>query len=430
MSGAARDRVDRAAAPGSASRPVIDFDLEGSRRGATLLSLPGQTSQTSELDSQSRPIPGAPRRALLIASFAESLISFRGHLLQALKERGYEIFTLAPADPETGAKLAALGVRHLEIPLDRAGLSPWRDARTLCALIGRLRALRPDLVLAYTIKPVIYGSLAARLAGVPAMFSLISGAGAAAPGESGSARAVSALTRLLYRCALPLNRRVFFQNPDDRGLFVRLGLVRRPDQAVLVSGSGVDLDRYQPAPLPEDVCFVLIARLLRRKGIYQFAEAARRVKAQHPQARFRLVGWFDEHPDRIDLRDLRAWVDAGVIEYLGKLEDVRPAIAASSVFVLPSFYPEGQPRSVLEAMAMGRPIITTDWPGCRETVEPGRNGFLVPPGEVDALTEAMRRFLQHPELIPAFGQESRDIAEARYDVHKVNRVMLEAMDLA
>jgi glycosyltransferase involved in cell wall biosynthesis len=234
----------------------------------------------------------------------------------------------------------------------------------------------------------------------------------------------------MYRFALRRSECVFFQNPDDRNLFLELGIV--PEQActVVVNGSGVDVSRFALMPVPRGpVCFLMICRLLGDKGVREYAAAAERVRVAHPEARFYLAGWIDENPDSIEQRELDEWVKRGVIEFLGKLDDVRPAIERCAVYVLPS-YREGTPRTVLEAMSMGRAIITTDAPGCRETVVDGQNGFLIAPRSVDALVASMERFIEDPELAVRMGGVSRKIAESKYDVHKVNEVMMRGMGIA
>jgi glycosyltransferase involved in cell wall biosynthesis len=324
--------------------------------------------------------------------------------------------------------LAAMGVAYREVPIEGQGMRPGRDLRALRALVALFREVRPDIVLGYTIKPVIYGSFAAHLAGVPQRFSMITGVGHTFIAQNWTTRAIAPLVQALYRLALRSNDRLFFQNPDDRALFERLQLVRHPEQAVLINGSGVDLEAFRPAPLPAAPSFLLLGRLIAEKGIREYVEAARIIRAKHPGVVFRLAGGIDNHPTAISERELQSWVEEGVVEYLGRLDDVRPAIAASAVYVLPS-YREGTPRSVLEAMAMGRPIVTTDEPGCRETVQDGVNGRLVPARDVPALTAALDRFLAAPGLIARMGRESRRIAVEKYDVHKVNSVILQAMGL-
>jgi glycosyltransferase involved in cell wall biosynthesis len=226
----------------------------------------------------------------------------------------------------------------------------------------------------------------------------------------------------MYRRALRRADIAVFQNPDDRQEFTRLGLLPDRLPTGIVNGSGVDLDHFQPAPLPDRVSFLMIARFLKDKGVREYGEAAARLKRSHPEVEVALAGWLDESPDAIDAADLVRFAAAG-LTLLGRLEDVRPAIAASSVYVLPS-YREGTPRSVLEAMAMGRAIITTDAPGCRETVIDGDNGFLVPPRDAESLHQAMLRFVEQPEIAGPKGLRSRRLAEEKYDVAEVSRALM------
>ncbi|MGB2059687.1 MAG: glycosyltransferase family 4 protein, partial [Alcanivorax sp.] len=293
-------------------------------------------------------------------------------------------------------------------------------------LVGEIRA---DYVLGYTIKPVIYGTLAAWLGGVRHRFALITGLGYAFTGEAtGLRKVLRMLIQKLYRFSLSRNHLVFFQNPDDESLFRQLNLLKPAIPSRVVNGSGVDLAEFAMSPLPESPAFLLIARLLGDKGIREYVQAAALVKAQYPDAVFRLVGWIDDNPDAICQQELVEWEASGTVEFLGKLADVRPAIADSSVYVLPS-YREGTPRTVLEAMAMGRAVITTDAPGCRETVEDGDNGYLVPVQDVTSLANAMIKLIVSPDRVSTMGARSRQIAEEKYDVHKVNAVMLKEMGL-
>lgn len=373
----------------------------------------------------------APTTVLVLGGYALSLVTFRGSLLRAMAERGHRVVACAPAaSPAIVEALAAMGVTYRDVPFNRTGLRPDEDLRTFAALVALFREVRPNVMLGYTIKPVVWGLLAARIARVPRRFAMITGLGYAFVSDGWRARMVGAVARRLYRLSLRGADRAFFQNPDDRALFEELRLVRDPRQGVLINGSGVELDQYLPAPIPEGPpAFLLIGRLLGDTGVREYVEAARLVRARHPGAVFRLAGWVDENPTSISERELDAWVREGVVEFLGGLADVRPAIAAASVYVLPS-YREGTPRSVLEAMAMGRPIVTTDAPGCRETVRDGVNGFLVPVRDAAALARAMEALVADRALVERMGRESRRIAEEKYDVHKVNRVILETMGLA
>lgn len=369
---------------------------------------------------------------LLVASFPDSLIKFRGSLLRALLAKGLSVHVAVPDLSSTEAiidELISMGIQVHETGLQRTGTNPLSDVRTVVELQRLMRKIKPDYVLGYTIKPVIYGSVAAWLAAVPNRFALITGLGYAFTGDATGKRGVlRQLIQRLYRFGLSRCHKVFFQNPDDQALFRELGLLPKVIPSRVVNGSGVDVAEYPVMPFPEATSFLLIARLLGDKGVREYAQAAGMVKQEYPQARFRLVGWIDDNPDAINQQELDSWLQSGTLEFLGKLTDVRPAIAESSVYVLPS-YREGTPRTVLEAMAMGRPVVTTDAPGCRETVEEGKNGFLVAVQSVDELHSAMIRFLETPELVEQMGQHSRQVAEDKYDVHKVNEVMLDEMGI-
>lgn len=344
---------------------------------------------------------------LLIAGYSDSLLNFRGPLLDALSLAGLEVHVAAPG-LKNGPILNSLELRGVivhDIPLQRTGLNPIRDAFSLFHLWKLMLNIRPDYVLGYTIKPVIYGSLAASFARVPHCYAMITGLGYAftGPGQMKIRGVIRSLAQCLYSVALKQVRKVFFQNPEDEALFRSLGIIKHNVVSCIVNGSGVDVSSFTVSPLvTSPLRFLLIARLLRDKGVREYFEAARQMRTKYPDIRFGLVGWIDENPDSITQNELDDWVSEGVIEFYGKLSDVRPAIAECSVYVLPS-YREGTPRTVLEAMSMGRPIITTDAPGCRETVIDGDNGFLVPVKSIDGLVRAMETFVNQPELVERMG---------------------------
>ena len=373
----------------------------------------------------SDPGPAGPSRVFLLGSYAPSLINFRGPLIAALVARGHHVVTAAPdIDDSTAALLRTLGADPQSITLSNASLSPFEMLRSLRELRRLLRRSRPDLILSYTIKPVILGALAGRREGVSRIVSLITGVGFAFTEQGGNLRRrlVRRLATILYRAALARSDLVLFQNRDDQALFRELGLLAPGQATEVIDGSGVDIDRFAPTPTPDGPSFLMIARLLGDKGIREFIAAARRLRREHPEVPVALAGYLDPSPDSLTEQELSELVASG-IAFLGKLDDVRPAIAACSVYVLPS-YREGTPRSVLEAMAMGRAIITTDAPGCRETVVDGLNGFLVPVRDADSLYSAMKRFVDRPELAGPMGVESRKLAETRYDARKVSADIL------
>ncbi len=365
---------------------------------------------------------------VVLSSFPESLLNFRGHLLREFVALGHRVIACAPvASASLIERIEALGVKFHQVQIDRAGLTPFGDLRFLLSFRSFLRRERVDLLFAYAVKPVVYGSLAAGLAGVNQIYSLITGLGYSFVARSWGQRVLSRVVTLLYRVALAWNETVFFQNPDDLEVFRSHRIVR--DRVLVVNGSGVDLAYFHKAsPVVQPVSFLLVGCLLRDKGIVEFVAAARLLKARYPNVLFRLLGPFDENPSSIPQRLVAQWQQEGCVEHLGAAEDVRPFLMSASVCVLPS-YREGTPRSVLEAMAMGRPIVTTDVPGCRQTVRDGWNGFLVPPYEVEPLAHAMERFILQPDLIPLMGERSRQIAGDKFNVHDVNRAILSAMGL-
>jgi len=295
-----------------------------------------------------------------------------------------------------------------------------------------LRRLKPDLTFAYSIKPIIYGTLAASLSRVPRRYGLISGLGYVFIPPMGREpfrrKLLRDTVKVLYSAALSNASRAFFQNKDDIEEFLSHDLVAA-DKVVLIDGTGVDLDYWTPAPpLREPVTFLLAARLLREKGVVEYVKAAKLIRKKYPQTRFILLGSLDTNPGAISRAEIEAWASEGIFKWPGHVQDVRTWLARSSVYVLPS-YREGVPRSTQEAMAMARPVITTDAPGCRETVIDGVNGFLVPVGNPEALAATMEKFVLEPDMIERMGQASRRIAEERFDVRKINRIILKEMEI-
>jgi glycosyltransferase involved in cell wall biosynthesis len=255
---------------------------------------------------------------------------------------------------------------------------------------------------------------------------MITGLGYSFLGRGIKSKLLQFVVCILYRVALKKNKNVFFQNPDDLELFVDRKLVRY-EQAVLIAGSGINLNQFTVTKIfTKPAIFLLVARLLKDKGILEYVEAARHIKAKYPKAVFQLLGPFDNNPSSISKSKILEWDHEGVIDYLGETKDVRPFISKSNIFVLPS-YREGTPRSTLEAMAMGRPVITTDVPGCRETVINGQNGFLVPSKNIESLVKAMEYFLINFESIPQMGTNSRKLVELKFNVHKVNMIIIRAI---
>lgn len=369
-----------------------------------------------------------PQRILINGSFAPSVVNFRGPLVRALVAAGHEVHVSVPdVSLEVRRSIEALGAILHEIPLQRASLNLAADLlyrRSLRRLISRID---PDLVLGYTIKPNIWGSLAARAAQIPSA-SMVTGLGYTfIQRDTIKKRLVSRLSRMLYRRATAANRVVIFQNADDRDDFVAAGCLEEARKARLVNGSGVDTEHFTPVSLPSAPVFLMAARLLVSKGVREYAAAAIAVSARRNDCRFLLAGNFDDTPDCIDPAELAGWQKAG-IEYLGWIDDVPAAIAGASVYVLPS-YREGTPRTVLEAAAMGRPTIATDVPGCRDSVVHGETGLLVPVRDVAALADAMERLADDAAMRARMGAAARRFCEEKYAVDKVNRMLMAHLGL-
>jgi glycosyltransferase involved in cell wall biosynthesis len=344
---------------------------------------------------------------------------------------GHEVHAAGPSsDIDTSNWLKKRGVEYHTVPFDRAGLSVTRDIQTFWALRRVVGDLKPDVLLAYTIKPVIYGILVAALARIKRRYALITGLGYAfIDGDNSRKRQVVRVVAMaFYALALRFATQTFFQNRDDAELFRVKRLTPSRIQPIVVNGSGVDIDRFQATPIPTAARFLMISRLVADKGVGEFVNAARAVKRLYPHVKFDLVGPEDPNPAAISLDLVNEAVRDGVLNYHGATNNVIPFLTAASVYVLPS-YREGIPRSVLEAMAMGRAVITTDTPGCRETVIDGDNGFLVPVRDADTLARTMERFIEDHELKLRMGKRSREICESKYDVRKVNAEMLHYMHL-
>jgi glycosyltransferase involved in cell wall biosynthesis len=368
-------------------------------------------------------------RIALIGNQAFGLLNFRGALIRQLVQDGHEVVALVPDyTPSTRAAVLALGATPMDHRISRNGMNPLRDISGILHLQRSLRDIAPDFVLAYTVKPVVFGILAAWMAGVARRYALIEGLGHAFI-HSGTLkeRLLQWCVSTLYRIALARADRTLFLNHDDQAEFIKRGLVRQ-DRSIVVGTIGVDLADWRFAPpVTEPVTFLFVGRLLYEKGVAELVAAAKLVRADFPAARFVLVGDVDSNPSSLQRETLLQWVSEGLLEWPGHT-DVRPWMAHASVFVLPS-YREGFPRATQEAMAMGRAVITTDVPGCRETVREGINGFLVPPRDAPALARAMRTFLEQPELVVTMGRKSREIAEQDFSVEDANARILAAIEL-
>ena len=368
---------------------------------------------------------------VIIGAAPGSLLNFRGDLVRELVSQGHTVTTMANhTTPEMVASIERMGAIFEPYDVERRSHNPFHDLRTLAQLRRTLSRIKPDIVFAYTVKPIVWSAFALRTVPDAQFYGMVEGTGYAFQGVGFKRRMLTRLATFLYRIALKRARKVFFLNPDDPTEFLRRGIVSE-EKSVILNGIGVDLERYTKSDLPDGDApiFMLIARLLREKGVREFSSAARVVLSQFPDARFQILGPEDNSADAVPVEEVKAWQEAGEVEYLGSTPDVRPFIEGCHVFVLPSYYGEGLPRTILEAMSMGRPILTTDNVGCRETVVDGENGFLVERQNADALAERMLWFAHNPKAWQPMGDASRALAEEKFDVHKVNAAILRAMKL-
>lgn len=356
-------------------------------------------------------------RFILVSPKNRTAYNFRGDLIKRIISCGYEVIVTGPN--RVGVeKIEALGARFVEIPMNKNEVNPKEDLKYQKALCELFKKEKPDVVLGYTSKPVIYGSIAAKKAGVPHKVAMITGLGYAFTAQTKKAKAIRAVMSVLYKKALNCADTVIFQNPDDREQFVSSGLVKS-EKCRVVNGSGVNTNRFSVADYPDKITFFMLSRVMYSKGIREYLRACELVKGKHPEVRFMLLGACENIQDSLSKEDLAPYVEKGIIEHFGETDRVEDYYKQCSVYVLPS-YREGTPRTVLEAMSMGRAIITTDAPGCRETVIDGKTGFLVPVKNAEAVAEKMTEFIENPELIKTLGAASAEYAREKFSVDKVN----------
>lgn len=364
---------------------------------------------------------------ILVSPKNRTVYNFRGDLVKEIAAKGYDVIVTGP-DETDREKITELGADFRVIPMNKTGTSILGDLKYCKALYTLFKKEKPDAVLSYTVKPVVYGSIAAKTAKVKNINGMITGGGYAFTATSLKARIIGIIVRTLYKIGLSKADNVIFQNNDDLKEFTQSGLVKK-EKCHVVNGSGVNTVKFTPKPYPGEISFFMLSRLLKSKGVGEYLEAARLTKAEHPEAKFYLLGKYEtEMQDAIKKEDIEKYISDGIVERFEETSDVRPYYEKCSVYVLPS-YREGTPRTVLEAMSMARPIITTDTQGCRETVEDGKNGFLVPVKDAQAVSEKMLYFINNPEKIKEMGSCSRKIAEEKYEVGKVNQSMLRIMNI-
>jgi glycosyltransferase involved in cell wall biosynthesis len=356
-----------------------------------------------------------PWRLLIVVNVAWFFVMHRLPIALMARARGVDVH-IACGEGEGTEEIIARGFPFHPLPLTRTPLAPLRDSRALWSLVTLYRRLRPDVVHHVTLKPILYGSIAARIAGIPSVVNAFAGLGYAFGGSAGFARLRRiAIERLLARSLRLPRQSIVFENSDDRRLLIESGAVSA-EQSVVISGVGVDTSIYRPTPEPAGpVCVLLASRMLREKGIEYFVSAAERLRSRGSQARFVLVGTPDPfNPGSIDESRLRAWNDSGAVEWRGFESDMPKVLAAAHIVCLPTFYREGVPRILMEGAACARALVATDMPGCRDIVQNGVNGLLVPPHDVDKLAAALELLIDDAVLRVRFGAAGRTLVERRF----------------
>lgn len=369
------------------------------------------------------------KRILLIANIRYTITNFRSELLEEMRRMGHVVKIVCPTGKDLDGSFIEEGC-VIPLYLERKGINLLQDLKTVFQLFKIFKSEKPDIIMNFTIKPVIYSSIVAGLFTKSKVYSNITGLGYVFTDSSLKARFIRVIVVFLYRAALGFNHKVFFQNPDDLELFIKMGVVK-PGQAKRLYGSGINLRKFTPNAGEKKISqsFIFVGRILRDKGIFELIQSMKIVKKVFPNARCFVVGEIDgSNPNSLSQNEVEKLQEEGGIEFLGRIKDVKPYLNKSQVMVLPS-YREGTPRSVLEAMACGLPIITTNAPGCRETVKDGVSGFLVPVQNHQLLAQKMIYFLQNPLQIEDMGRASLQRAHDLFDVEKVNKEIMKTMNL-
>lgn len=372
---------------------------------------------------------------VLIGTVASSFYGFRADLIRTLLKKGHQVYALTSEyTTEDLKKIENLGATPITYTLNRGGLNPLADIIATYRLSKKIKTINPDLVFSYFSKPVIFGTLAAKLAKAPRVIGMLEGLGYTfteqPEGLSKKTQLIKKIQVFLYKIALPQLDQLIFLNPDDpKDLLEKYAI--QVKKVEVLGGIGLNLEHYKYSTnFTSDISFIFIARLLAEKGIHDYIEAAKIVKEKYPLVKFIVLGAIDKEAlGSLKEEELASLVKTNIIEYPGHVSNVSEWIENSSVFVLPSYYREGVPRSTQEAMAIGRAIITTDVPGCRETVVDGVNGFLVPKWDPEALAEKMIYFIEHPEQVRLMGAESYKIAVEKFDAEKVNQRLVNILGL-
>lgn len=367
-------------------------------------------------------------KVLILSSYAPTLFYFRKEMMLAIKEKGHEVIACAPdSQNEWESKFSEVGIKYLQINnIDRTGKNPIKDLKGFLSLLKLINKIKPQKIFTYQAKTIIYGAYAGYLVGVKEIYVMMGGLGSVFRSTKGF-DFIQKIMLLQYKLAFSLSKTVFYQNDDDYQELINTKVVSKR-KLVKVNGSGVNMEKFASKEINSYNNFLFVGRLIKDKGIYEYLEAAKIVKKEYPRTSFKVIGYFDTNPSAMDKDEFYKYVREGIIDYVGHTDDVYPHLKNSTVFVLPSYH-EGTPKSVLEAMAVGRAIITSDAPGCRETVVDEYNGFLVPVKDVNKLAEKMIYFVNNKEKTIEFGLNSLKYCKEKFDVNKVNQTILRTMGI-
>ncbi|HOO14212.1 MAG TPA: glycosyltransferase family 4 protein [Candidatus Marinimicrobia bacterium] len=369
---------------------------------------------------------------MLVSNTSWYLYNYRRPLIIEMINRNINVIAVTPKDDYTDL-LKKIGVNHIDIKINRKGMNPITDIILFLNLIKIYHCQNAICIQHYTIKPVIYGSLAAKVLHFKNVINVIPGLGYVFGNKSNHQKIIKILVKCLYRHTLGVSKVCMFQNPSDRDYFVKSKIIQISKTEVTY-GSGVDLNYFDFNKCVEKeyghCTFLLFGRLLRDKGVLEYVESARILKRKYPNAIFNILGFIDDgNPEAILFNEIEKWKKEKYINYLGNTDDVRPYIINSDVIVLPSYYNEGVPKSLIEALSIGRPLITTDRPGCREVINDGKNGIIIQPKNVEQLVNAIEYMIQNPDERIRMGIESRLYAEIKFDVNKVNEIFFKYMNI-
>lgn len=366
-------------------------------------------------------------KIMVISPKNKTVFNFRGDLIKAFIKKGYEVVVTGP-NKEYLEDIEKLGASFIEVPFVKDNVGIIGDLKYCSMLRKVIKEEKPDKIFSYTIKPVIYGSIAGGTCGVKEIYPMMTGLGRVYGTDGLKSKILRMITGTLYKIAFRYCKKVIFQNWDDMDLFVKLKYLPK-SKCDKIDGSGVNMERFAFSKLPEEKTFLMISRIIKEKGVFEFCEAAKIVKEKHPEAKFVILGGYDSSIGAVRPEELKPYTDAGFVEIPGEVKDVSPILGGCYSFVLPTYYREGIPRTILEAMACGKPILTTNWVGTREAVDDGVNGYLVPIKDGNSLAEKMITLIENPDMAQEMGEASYNICKEKFEVGIINEKMLKMMEI-